>query len=391
MALATAKGHLTSSRAARNVLRHSVTRRSFGDRKTMMSTCSAPRLVFATSLVFCLIACSSGSTPSQQTDGGASDGVTDGPGTGGFPGSGGSPSTGGVPGTGGMPGTGGITATGGVSGRGGASGTGGITVIGGVTGRGGASGTGGITVIGGVTGRGGATGTGGMTGTGGVTGRGGATGTGGSTGIGGATGRGGSVGTGGTVGSGGSTGAGGTTGSGGEYGFTYRSPGSHTVSCTGSAGTMTITSPDMDWLCTFTQADQKAVIYVRSTVTSASCMAMGAMPIYTTELAQISIAGVVTPLAQAQYSYGDVHNNDYLTFDYQGATYKYYHSSIGFGYRKCQPMDCINVYALDSTTLQTEGCSSARTLPEVCVLINAGGTHSPLVDTFAKCPGDPNE
>jgi hypothetical protein len=83
-------------------------------------------------------------------------------------------------------------------------------------------------------------------------------------------------------------------------------------------------------------------------------------------------------------------NNDYLTFDYQGATYKYYHSSIGFGYRKCQPMNCINIYVLGSTTLQSEGCASARTLPQVCVQIKADGTHAPLVDTFAKCPGDPN-
>jgi hypothetical protein len=159
-------------------------------------------------------------------------------------------------------------------------------------------------------------------------------------------------------------GAGGTSaGAGGEYGFTYRSPGSHTVSCTGSLGTLTINSADMDWLCTFDQANKKGYVYVQSSVTSADCVAMGAMPIYTTELAQISIDGVVTSLATARYFYGDVHNNDYLTIDYQGATYKYFHSSLGYGWRKCQPMDCVNIYVLDSTTLQTEGCTSARTSP----------------------------
>ena len=34
------------------------------------------------------------------------------------------------------------------------------------------------------------------------------------------------------------------------------------------------------------------------------------------------------------------------------------------------------------------GCSKARTLPEVCVPIQAGGMHDPLVDTFQRCPGD---
>jgi hypothetical protein len=113
--------------------------------------------------------------------------------------------------------------------------------------------------------------------------------------------------------------------------------------------------------------------------------------VYTASLAQISIGGVVTALANAKYDYGAGHHNDSLQFDYQGKTYKYYHSSFGFGWRQCQPMDCINTYALGSTTPETEGCAPARTAPEICVPIKADGTHDALVDTFKKCPGDANK
>ncbi len=113
--------------------------------------------------------------------------------------------------------------------------------------------------------------------------------------------------------------------------------------------------------------------------------------VYGVELAQISINGTVTTLANAEYDWGGNHHNDALSFYYQNAHYQYYHSSFGFGWRSCQPMDCINVYAVGGTTPTTEGCASTRTLPEVCVLIKTGGTHDPLVDKFAKCAGDPSK
>jgi hypothetical protein len=96
----------------------------------------------------------------------------------------------------------------------------------------------------------------------------------------------------------------------------------------------------------------------------------------------------VTALQNAKYDYGGGHHNDALSFDRDGATQSYYHSSFGFGFRRCQEMDCRNVYAFGTTTLQTEGCTSARSLPEVCVSIDPDGTHAPLVDKFMKCAGD---
>ncbi len=110
------------------------------------------------------------------------------------------------------------------------------------------------------------------------------------------------------------------------------------------------------------------------------------------ELAQVSMDGVVTSLANSQYDYGGNHHNDSVSFDSDGHTYKYSHSSLGFGGRRCQAMDCMIVYAAgSSTTVETDGCTPARTLPEVCVAIKADRTHAALLpDPFKKCPGDPS-
>jgi hypothetical protein len=54
-------------------------------------------------------------------------------------------------------------------------------------------------------------------------------------------------------------------------------------------------------------------------------------------------------------------------------------------------MDCLVVYAPgSSTSVETDGCTAARTLPEVCVAIKADGTHAALApDPFKKCADDP--
>jgi hypothetical protein len=146
----------------------------------------------------------------------------------------------------------------------------------------------------------------------------------------------------------------------------------------------------LDWLCTFhgTAKDKDGHVYVRLMQTGTKSVGLATVPVYSAELAQISLGGNVTALANAQYDYGGGHHNDSLAFDYEGQTYKYYHSSFGLGFRSCQPMDCLSAYAPGGTTPTADGCTSARTLPVVCVLIKAGGTHDPLVDRYMKCQGD---
>jgi hypothetical protein len=176
-------------------------------------------------------------------------------------------------------------------------------------------------------------------------------------------------------GGGSSGGSGGSSGDGGdpdEFGFTYRVPG----------------DKNLDWLCTFTDGGESGHVYVRLLQTGMSSAGIAMVPVYSTELAQLSIDGQVSELSAAIYDYGGGHHNDSLTFDYAGKSHRYYHSSFGFGFRSCQHMDCRNVHALGTITLETEGCASGRAMPEVCVSFEADGSHEPLVDQFMKCAGD---
>lgn len=157
-----------------------------------------------------------------------------------------------------------------------------------------------------------------------------------------------------------------------EYGFRLRKPG----------------EKHLDWLCTFNSDADSGYVYVRLLQTGMKSTGIASVPVYEAELAQISLNGAVTPLGNASYDYGGGHHNDALSLDHGGKTHTYYHSSFGFGFRSCQAMDCRNVYALGTTTLETEGCTSARSLPEVCVSVESDGTHAALVDEFMKCPGD---
>jgi hypothetical protein len=165
-------------------------------------------------------------------------------------------------------------------------------------------------------------------------------------------------------------GSGGSTGS--EYGFSFRAP----------------SEKNLDWLCTYHQDEVSGYVYVRLLETGMQSAGIAMVPVYVVQLAQISIDGKVSMLEGVEYEYGGGHHNDALAFDYAGKSQRYYHSSFGFGFRKCQNMDCRDVYGSASTTLETEGCTSDRMLPEVCVSFEPDGTHGPLTDAFMKCPGD---
>ena len=296
------------------------------ERKNMTHRSSARQFIWATCFGLCAAACSTTKPSPTINDGGAID----------------SSSTGG-------------NGLGGRTGTGGSTGSGGRVALDGAVASGGSTGSGGKAVLDGAVASGGSTGSGGTTASGGSTGSGGSTA------------------------SGGATGSGGSTGSGDEFGFTYRVPPTADSSCGGET---------TDWLCTFHEASAAGYVYVQSTATGTCAMAV--YPTFKIDSAQLSVGGQISSLANARYDWGGNHHNDSMQFDYQVKTYKYYHSSFGFGWRRCQPMDCINVYPVGSTTLETEGCGSTRTLPEVCVAIKTNKTHDPLVDHFQKCPGDAN-
>jgi hypothetical protein len=180
---------------------------------------------------------------------------------------------------------------------------------------------------------------------------------------------------------------GGTNSGGGSatdpHGFTIQAPISHQIPC-GQGETITL--PDADWICTFNYAGMTGFVYIVAAPIGCS-EKWGTPPIFSTLVGQISINGQVETLQDAAYDWGGNHHNDSLSFTYDGKRHQYSHSSIDFTYRACQNMDCLLVHV--GTTITDDGCTAARTIPEVCSKIKADGTYDDLsVDKFAKCPGD---
>ncbi len=174
-------------------------------------------------------------------------------------------------------------------------------------------------------------------------------------------------------------------------GFTIRAPEERTVTCSG--GDPSFTDPalliDEDYICTFVHDAVEGHVYVQATPTD--CMQlMGAVPTTFEATGWLSIDGVTTPLEELLYDHGGNHLNNTVEFALDGQHYRYAHSSIGFGGRSCQPMDCLQVFEADGTTLVEDGCTVDRTLPIVCAPVEAAGVLPLLEDTFAPCPGDPN-
>jgi hypothetical protein len=90
------------------------------------------------------------------------------------------------------------------------------------------------------------------------------------------------------------------------------------------------------------------------------------------------------------YDWGGNHHNDAIEFDAAGKHWRAYHSSFGFGWRQCQPMDCLQQTQGVGGTVIEDGCTKERTLPAVCRPIKADGSYDALVDSFKPCLGDPN-
>jgi hypothetical protein len=283
------------------------------------------------------------------------------------------------------------SATGGKDNSGGASGSNATGGKGGSAGSAGASGSNATGGKGGSAGSAGASGSNATGGKGGSAGSAGASGsyaTGGKGGSAGSAGASGSNATGGFGGVSGSTGIGGASGVAGNTnqnpsGFNIRIPQTRSVSCSGTPTDF----DDMDWICSFSYQGKTATVYAQSNPTGCNVV-LTEIATYTTVSAKIAVNGTVSDLQDAAYDWGGNHHNDSLAFTYEGTHFNYYHSSFGFGWRSCQNMDCLQVLD-DAGAAKEDGCTSARTMPIVCSLIQPDGTYASLsVDTFAKCPGD---
>ncbi|NOZ01148.1 MAG: hypothetical protein GXP54_04585 [Deltaproteobacteria bacterium] len=181
-----------------------------------------------------------------------------------------------------------------------------------------------------------------------------------------------------------------------NFGFDVRVPQEHTVPCDDNPfGPKELVTWDQDWICTFDYDGTSGYVYVQSTPTGCF-VTMGANPVYQSPGAWMSIDGTVTPIDGAYYDWGGNHHNDWLEFNHDGNHFKFYHSSFGVGWRKCQDMDCFQVYDATGATLQKDGCAKDRALPATCVLVEHDGTVPEFADVSQlpsdqwPCPGDPN-
>ncbi len=179
----------------------------------------------------------------------------------------------------------------------------------------------------------------------------------------------------------------------GPYGFGFRHPRARVEPpcdvVTLDPGTA-FAAADADHVCTFVYPGASHTLYFQSSPSGCYSAGMFPLPLFTTQ-GWVSKEGVVTALAAARYDYGGNHHNDVLAFTLDGVAFTYGHSSFGFGFRSCAPPDCLQrMDAANPQSVADDGCTPARTHPIVCSEVQADATFAPLVDTFQKCPGDPN-
>jgi len=170
----------------------------------------------------------------------------------------------------------------------------------------------------------------------------------------------------------------------GAWGFDIRLPRERVLDCAGFGGT--VPYGDADWLCSFTWEDVETVVYLQATPVSCTPAGMSVVPAYDVR-GFVSRGGAVVPVEHAVYDWGGNHHNDWFEFDLEELHYRGYHSSFGFGWRCCQPIDCLILTTRAGVPVQ-DGCTCDRTIPVACVQVAPDGTWPPLVDRFAVCPGD---
>jgi len=170
-----------------------------------------------------------------------------------------------------------------------------------------------------------------------------------------------------------------------RYGFTFRLPQMHDVPYTPAIGMPeeTMPMPDYDLLCTFRYGESAGYLYSQGT--PGSCEGMHGC-IYATEGVWVSFDGVAQKVEDAEYDFGGNHNNDFVKVMIEGKWFKYFHSTFGFGYRKCQPCDCLQVLDVEGETVTEDGCTTDRALPIECVEIPMDGTLPDFPNTFSACP-----
>lgn len=167
--------------------------------------------------------------------------------------------------------------------------------------------------------------------------------------------------------------------------FNVRIPNQESYTCNSPMGTSE-TIADHDMICTFKYGNLDGYIYMQGTPTSCSGF-MKMFPVVENPNIQLYVNGAKAQVSEAAYDWGGNHHVDEISFAYDGKKYAYNHSSMGFGWRPCQEMDCIKVYSASGELIE-DGCGLDRTIPIVCNVVDKDGNFGTFEDNFHVCDGD---
>ena len=147
-----------------------------------------------------------------------------------------------------------------------------------------------------------------------------------------------------------------------------------------------------DFVCTYDYDGEKGFLYVQLNPTSCG-LALSLIPGYDVEKAEFYVNGKFADVSDVKYEWGGNHHVQKLWFTYKGKVFRYGQSSLGWGGRPCQGMDCLNVFESDKKTYVVNGCDEQRSIPIVCNGVNPDKQIEEQVfdftDKFEVCDGDP--
>ena len=143
-----------------------------------------------------------------------------------------------------------------------------------------------------------------------------------------------------------------------------------------------------DFVCTYDYDGEKGFLYVQLSPISCS-FGLSLTPNYDVDKAELYVNGKFVDISDVKYEWGGNHHVQKLWFTYKGKVFRYGQSSLGFGGRPCQGMDCLNVFESDRKTYVVNGCDEQRSIPIVCNGVNAENQNFDFTDNFKVCEGDP--
>ena len=142
-----------------------------------------------------------------------------------------------------------------------------------------------------------------------------------------------------------------------------------------------------DFVCTYDYDGEKGFLYVQLSPISCS-FGLSLTPNYDVDKAELYVNGKFVDISDVKYEWGGNHHVQKLWFTYKGKVFRYGQSSLGFGGRPCQGMDCLNVFESDRKTYVVKGCDEQRAIPIVCNGVNEENPVFDFTDKFKVCDGD---